>query len=254
MSRFDFPTDKPGLLVSVRDATEARAALAGGADVIDVKEPNRGSLGAADSGTISEIVRVVDGRATVSIAMGELAEQNQPENGANYHSVPKGVSLFKLGLANCAGIRGWQLGWQQTTAAIVAAASTEILRPVAVIYADWRAAQAPPPPDVLSLAVSHQCPALLIDTWDKSAGTLFEHWSVADLRLFLADVRERSIAVVLAGSLTDKNIARAAQLGPDLVAVRTAACDGGRMGVVSENKVRDLKAAIRTATKDMAIY
>jgi uncharacterized protein (UPF0264 family) len=254
MSRLDFLTDKPGLLVSVRNMTEARAALAGGADVIDVKEPERGSLGAADNETISEIVRAVNGRATVSIAMGELVERNQSGNGADHHSVPNGVSLFKLGLANCAGIRGWQLRWQQTTAAMMAAASTEILRPVAVVYADWRAAQAPSPSDVLGLAVSHQCPALLIDTWDKSAGTLFEHWPVKELQLFLAKVRERSIAVVLAGSLTDKNIARAAQLAPDLVAVRTAACDGGRTGIVSENKVRDLKAAIRTATKDVAIY
>ena len=34
-----------GLLVSVRDGQEARAALDGGAAVIDVKEPLRGSLG-----------------------------------------------------------------------------------------------------------------------------------------------------------------------------------------------------------------
>lgn len=254
MSRLEFLTDKPGLLVSVRNATEARAALAGGADVIDVKEPEHGSLGAADNETISEIVRAVDRRATVSIAMGELAELIQSGNRVDHHSVPNGVSLFKLGLANCAGIRDWQSHWQQTTAAIMAAASTEIRRPVAVVYADWRAARAASPPDVLSLAVSHQCPALLIDTWDKSGGTLFDHWPAEDLQLYLAKVRERRIAVVLAGSLTDKNIARAARLAPDLVAVRTAACDGGRTGVVSENKVRELKAAIKTATKDIAVY
>ena len=33
------------LLVSVRSAEEAEIALAGGADVIDVKEPRRGALG-----------------------------------------------------------------------------------------------------------------------------------------------------------------------------------------------------------------
>ena len=35
----------PGLLVSVRSAAEAATALAGGADLIDVKEPSRGPLG-----------------------------------------------------------------------------------------------------------------------------------------------------------------------------------------------------------------
>ena len=33
------------LLVSVRSAEEVSAALAGGADIIDAKEPERGSLG-----------------------------------------------------------------------------------------------------------------------------------------------------------------------------------------------------------------
>lgn len=37
-----------GLLVSVRDAREARLALAGGVDLIDIKEPSRGALGGAD--------------------------------------------------------------------------------------------------------------------------------------------------------------------------------------------------------------
>ena len=40
-----------GLLVSVRSADEARTALAGGATVIDVKEPERGPLGRADPAT-----------------------------------------------------------------------------------------------------------------------------------------------------------------------------------------------------------
>lgn len=34
------------LLVSVRDAGEARAALAGGAEIVDAKDPARGSIGA----------------------------------------------------------------------------------------------------------------------------------------------------------------------------------------------------------------
>ena len=34
----------------------------------------------------------------------------------------------------------------------------------------------PQPRDVLRAAVDLGCPALLVDTWDKSAGTLFDHW------------------------------------------------------------------------------
>jgi uncharacterized protein (UPF0264 family) len=253
MSKLEFLSNRPGLLVSVRNAAEARAALAGGADVIDIKEPDRGSLGAANNETISEIVRAVGGRALVSVAIGELAELHQFQNGGSGHSVPEGVSLFKLGLANCGAIHDWQSRWQEVITAVIAQASTEEPQPVAVVYADWRAAQAPPPSDVLDLAIQNECSALLIDTWDKSAGSLFDHWSTDELETFLAEVRLHSIAVVLAGSLIDKSITQAARLAPDLVAVRTAACDGGRRGTVSENKVRELKSAIETTIKSIAV-
>ena len=49
------------LLVSVRSAAEARTALAGGADVIDVKEPAHGSLGRASTEVIREVIDAVAG-------------------------------------------------------------------------------------------------------------------------------------------------------------------------------------------------
>ena len=43
----------PALLVSVRDAAEAGNAVAGGAALIDVKEPARGALGRADDAIVA---------------------------------------------------------------------------------------------------------------------------------------------------------------------------------------------------------
>src|SRR5213082_3340205 len=60
------------LLVSVVSVEEARRALAGGADIIDVKDPNEGALGAPSPRTLSEVVREVGGRAPVSVALGDL--------------------------------------------------------------------------------------------------------------------------------------------------------------------------------------
>src|SRR5215472_5029815 len=62
------------LLVSVRSASEVEAALRGGASVIDVKEPARGSLGRASDRTIAEVVCFVAGKRPVSAALGELAK------------------------------------------------------------------------------------------------------------------------------------------------------------------------------------
>ena len=74
------------LLVSVRSAAEAEAALAGGAALIDVKEPARGALGRADDAVIADVVRAVAGRAPVSAALGELrdgARRYRPASGCS---------------------------------------------------------------------------------------------------------------------------------------------------------------------------
>ncbi len=253
MSKTELRRPEPGLLVSVRNPSEVLAALAGGADIIDVKEPRYGSLGAADGQTIADIVRVVDGRAIVSAAMGELTELLDSYNNRRPASIVEGVSLFKVGLAGCSKIEDWQEQWWRMIASMAESQQAGATQPVAVVYADWQSAAAPSPQEVLSLAIECRCPALLIDTWNKSRGGLFDYWPADELRTFLAMVRSHALATVLAGSLTSENIVVAARLMPDLIAVRTAACDGGRQGLISETRVRELKNSIALAVRDMAV-
>jgi (5-formylfuran-3-yl)methyl phosphate synthase len=253
MTKLKLSNETPGLLVSVRSAAEALAALAGGADVIDVKEPNHGSLGAADDETIAAVVRTVAGRAIVTAALGELVDLVGWSNGACPRALVEGVSLFKIGLARCRELHDWQTRWQHAVETPVTASTNANAQAVAVVYADWRTAQSPSPHHVFDAAIRLRCPALLIDTWDKSAGTLFDHWPAAELQTFSSDVRSRGMSVVLAGSLTGQNIIAAARLRPELIAVRTAACDTGRAGTVSEKKVRELKNAITTSMRSMAV-
>jgi (5-formylfuran-3-yl)methyl phosphate synthase len=239
--------ERPGLLVSVRDVREALAALAGGADVIDVKEPTRGSLGAAEVNTIAAIVEAVNGRATVTAALGELIDLIETQNDRGSVIIPTGVSHFKIGFAGCAEIAGWKSCWERAVKWLTSAASGVAARPVAVVYADWHAARSPQPHEVLAAAIELNCSALLIDTWKKSAGSLFDLWSTEELICFLAKVRSQNLAVVLAGSLSGESIEAALKLGPNLIAVRGAACEGGRTGAVAAERVRQLKLAIAAA-------
>jgi uncharacterized protein (UPF0264 family) len=244
---------RPGLLVSVRNAEEALAALAGGADVIDVKEPDRGPLGAADAATIEAVVRTVQGRAPVTAAMGELTNMLD----ARLEPVPAGVSLFKIGLAGCRALPDWRAPWRSAMQVASrrdpqsrvprSGGINPPARGVAVAYADWSAAGAPPANDVLHAAIEVGCPALLIDTWDKSAGSLFDHWPREQLGDYLQWARAKGLLVVLAGSLANENFTAAAGLFPDLVAVRAAACEGGRRGPVSALRVRALQALLASA-------
>jgi len=232
----------PGLLVSVRDASEALAALAGGAQVIDVKEPGRGSLGAADSETVAAVVGAVDGRVPVTAAAGELVDFTRSPQAP----LPSGLSLFKIGLANCRALLDWKSRWWELMDAMWPHQNAS-QHAVAVAYADWRTANAPEPLEVLRAAVDAGCPALLVDTWDKSAGTLFDHWPADELARFIESVHSNDLLLVLAGSLADESFAAAARLSPDLLAVRTAACESGRNGTVSRERVALLRDAIAIA-------
>jgi uncharacterized protein (UPF0264 family) len=230
----------------VRTADEAHIALEAGADVIDVKEPSRGALGAADRDTIEAIVRVVNGSAPVTAALGVLVDlvnesSNAPTQGRN---LPAGVALFKIGLARCHELKDWQSLWRTTAVSIQAGVGNPHIQPVAVVYADWRTAQAPSPDEILEAAIDLGCPALLIDTYDKTAGNLFDHFPTANLDQFVRRVREHNIIAVLAGSLSGAAFELAVQLQADIVAVRGAACDGDRRGSVSAQRVKDLKSSI----------
>jgi (5-formylfuran-3-yl)methyl phosphate synthase len=234
----------PRLLVSVRSASEALAALAGGADVIDVKDPDRGPLGAPDAATIAAVVSAVDGRAPVTAAVGELVDMVDVIAAKSRVPIPDGVSLLKIGLSNCRDLADWQSRWREAVAALSFGTGPQTAGVVAVAYADWRDAKSPDPDDVLALAVDACCPVLLVDTWNKSGGTLLDHWPAEDLHKFVRRVQAAGLAAVLAGSLSGTSFAAAARLIPDFVAVRTAACELGRRGTVSGQRVALLRSIV----------
>lgn len=126
------------------------------------------------------------------------------------------------------------------------------MRAVAVAYADWQTAGAPDPEDLLATAIELHSPALLIDTWDKSGGALFDHWPVDELTAFLSQVKSRGLMTVLAGSLDADSFQAAARLSPDLLAVRTAACEGGRQGIVTRERVQVLKSFLESHRQNQA--
>jgi hypothetical protein len=174
--------------------------------------------------------------------MGELLELDPTKRCEPSDSrIPSGISLYKLGLAGCGSMSNWQSRWLQIVAKLRDEPPASSAKPVAVVYADWRAADAPGPEEVLRAGIAVGCPALLVDTWDKSAGGLFEHWSLGGLQDFVRQVQRERMIVVLAGALAGDQIRRAASLGPGLVAVRGAACEQGRNSAVSFDRVRLVK-------------
>jgi uncharacterized protein (UPF0264 family) len=225
---------RTGLLVSVRSADEALEALAGGADVIDVKEPDRGPLGAADPELIEEVIATVAGRTRVSAAQGELVESNA-------RFVPTGLTYVKWGLAN--------LTTQVEIVVSALRARPGPAQPVLAAYADYLRAGSPEPGYLADLACRHHFPAFLLDTAVKDGSTLLDWISVDRLVHMRANLGGAGVRVALAGSLRRQQIENLASVAPDWFAVRGAVCDGGRAGRVNAKRVRELKQVISTTCR-----
>ncbi|TWT96174.1 hypothetical protein Pla108_32610 [Botrimarina colliarenosi] len=231
----DLPNDRPGLLISVRNAQEALAALEGNADVIDIKEPSRGALGAADLATIDAVVTAVAGRAPVTVALGELIDAGEPPK------LPAGVAVAKFGLAGAAG-----RDWRAATAAIRRRlpGSVEL---ALVAYADDPSA--PSPAEVLAASRSLGVEWLVIDTRHKEGTASLDLLGLAVLKGFAAAANAAGVSLVLAGSMSPDRFPDAVAIRSALVGIRGAACDGGRTGTVAVARVRSLAEALAACRK-----
>ena len=86
------------LLVSPMNIDEARAALAGGADILDVKNPKEGSLGANFPWAIREVADLAAGKVPVSATIGDLDYKPGTASLAALGAAVSGADYIKAGL------------------------------------------------------------------------------------------------------------------------------------------------------------
>jgi uncharacterized protein (UPF0264 family) len=235
-----------GLLVSVRNAEEAAAALEGGAALIDVKEPRQGPLGRASERVIAEVLSCVGSQRPVSAALGELAE---------IESVPEvsGLTYVKCGLANLNHSKRWQRRVLKLRERLARQSRAPQL--VSVAYVDWKNASAPPWFDVAQFALRRPGEVLLLDTFDKKRRsgsilrkpqTLLDWLTVDEVRRLCQRCHEAGVHIALAGSLRVQQILQILDCQPTWFALRGAVCEANkRDGDVHVLKVLDLAELLK---------
>jgi uncharacterized protein (UPF0264 family) len=223
------------LLVSVRNAVEAAAAVAGGAHIIDAKEPLNGALGQVAPGVLDSIAAAVGGRLPISVALGEIGRNDTALNDPAFKDTAfkdtarddiargagaaarAGAAYVKIGLA---GMRGQpQLAADVRVAAAAAGQAVLIL----VAYADHERAGAPSPEELIALAGLTNAAGVLIDTYDKHGPSLTRLMTAAALRTFVTRVHATGALVAMAGRLTIEDIDIVHEAGADIIGVRGAA-------------------------------
>jgi hypothetical protein len=245
-----------GLLVSVRDAAEAVLALTAGAAILDVKDPDRGSLGQASAATVAGVLDVVAGRLPISAALGEMVEwpddllPSPPLRGRGGSKTAGGcessdeippfvdrLAYVKWGLAGAAG-QDWTTRLLRLRERVEASGACRV---VIAAYADWRRAGAPAPGDVFHVAVRERFAAVLLDTWGKDGSGLLDWLSPAEVAELCRPCRAAGVRIALAGSLGASAIRTLRRhVEPDWFAVRGSVCGGDRTARLDGERVREL--------------
>jgi dihydroneopterin aldolase len=207
--------------------------LAGGADVIDAKDPALGPLGAVRPEVLRAIADLVGDARPISAALGDLTRGNRPV--APPVDVPLAFAKVGfsegLGSADAAGLGR----------AVVGAASCPL---VFVAYAD----RGLDPFVVIDLAATLGATGVLLDTADKRGPGLMARLDPWTVRAWIVAAQREGLTAAIAGRLTIDDVARVAALGADVAGVRGAACEGSRTGRVTTLLVRALAAATEAAS------
>jgi uncharacterized protein (UPF0264 family) len=222
----------------VRSAAEAAAACAGGADIIDAKEPAAGALGAVDLATLHDIVAAVSNSRPVTAALGDAQDEAGVERAADAYA-RTGAGLVKLGFA---GIPSRARVISLLTAARHGSAGHAGL--VATAYADAERVNSLDPFAMIDAATAAGATGVLLDTADKQGPGLRGLMSPATLALWVGAARDARLLVALAGKLTLDEVDYVSETGADIAGVRGAACDRGRTGVIVAARVRALRSAL----------
>jgi uncharacterized protein (UPF0264 family) len=238
------------LLVSVRSAAEVEPALSGGADIIDAKEPSNGSLGPVSRAVLTQIMQALPETVPFSIALGDFTSRTELAQAvAGIPLRPGGARCYvKLGFAGVSSPDRVRALLEQGCK--WACRHETPLDVVAVAYADADLTGSLDPEQLCGVAVESRVRGVLIDTQVKSSGNLLTRMSLDKLAQLVATLQKAGLLAAVAGSLEAGHLAPLAGIRPDIVGVRRAACTGGREGIISSIRVRQLRRRVLGETPD----
>lgn len=229
----------PQLLISVTSVKEAEIALQCGADIIDLKDPAHGALGALPLATINEITNFVQAQSKphnklVSATIGDLPMQpNLLLESVNALSATQ-VDIIKIGFFKTPACES---SVYQTCLDALATACVSGLKLVAVLFAEYTY------PENLLTAISNAgFYGVMYDTAEKNGATFQEYFTVEEIHAIANTVQVKGIMFGIAGSLCLEHVAAVKEIAPDYIGFRGGVCLGNqRRAQLSPEKIKELR-------------
>ncbi|TSA05606.1 MAG: hypothetical protein D4R76_00300 [Methylococcus sp.] len=222
------------LLASVAHLEEAEAVVGLGVDILDLKNPNEGALGAWSFDDVRIAVDALKGQV-LSATIGDL-----PMRPDLIVSAVRAMALCRVHYVKLGFFQGDP--WGPVLAAVKQLDLYEV-HLVAVLLADH-------PLDLAVIRTLRESgfSGVMLDTADKSKGSLRHGRSDDFIGAFVEEAHAHSLLCGLAGSLTLADIEPLSRLGPDYLGFRGALCDGGRTQRLNPSRLMTLKAEMERLT------
>lgn len=230
------------LLVSPRDVEEAKSAVEGGADIIDVKNPKEGSLGANFPWIIREIRRVVPKDIPLSATIGDFCFKPGTASLAALGAVTSGADYIKIGL--------YGITTKDEAIDMVYSVSRSIKeydhdkKVVIAAYSDFERIGSISPLLLSEICTGYDVDVVMVDTGIKDGRSTLEFMPIDTIKTFINKSHSNGFEVAIAGSLSAEDIERLTSLDPDIIGVRGIVCGGDRNADIDKNLVKALKECV----------
>jgi (5-formylfuran-3-yl)methyl phosphate synthase len=227
------------LLVSPMNIDEARSALIGGADILDVKNPKEGSLGANFPWTIRQIADMAGGMVPISATIGDLDYKPGTASLAALGAAFSGADYIKAGML---GIRTADQAEDILSSIVKSVKEFDPRKKVvAAAYSDYKRVGSLSPMVLPEVAIKVGADLVMVDTAIKDGRSTFEFMSQSDLEDFINSAHICGEEVAIAGTIGFQHLEILKVLRPDIIGVRGIVCGGDRQDTIKAELVEKLK-------------
>jgi uncharacterized protein (UPF0264 family) len=199
------------LLISVTGVAEAKLALSHGADIIDLKDPALGALGALPMPIIQDIMTLVAGERPVSATIGDLPMQVDLIRPAVIALANLNVDFIKIGF--------FPNDDYQDVLKVLQPIAASGIQLIAVLFAEHEYEE-----NLMTTLKQSGFIGVMLDTAKKNGLSLFDHYTQIECASFAMQARRCDLSFGLAGSLTLEHVAQAKLLNPNYIGFRGGVC------------------------------
>jgi (5-formylfuran-3-yl)methyl phosphate synthase len=221
-----------GMLASVMSVSEAKVALHAAVDIIDIKNPYEGALGALDLEVVKDIVELVNGKILTSATIGDIKPDDPKLSSYIIDMAETGVDYVKVGL--------FENKPSEYFVKTIIEAAEKGIKLVIVIFAENYQGK-----ELINMLLNSGIAGIMLDTKEKKSKNLCAILCEDELREFIETARECELLTGLAGSLKFDNIQSLLDLNSDYLGFRGALCsESDRVKSISEEQVKKIRMAI----------